>query len=186
MAPEPGKAAASPGMTGLGMDDRELLSARMVAALMDLEKAKAALANYSPQAMAMASTWDSLNNRLARHLAAISSLLQALPGPQGIATSWARFAELQDELGSTTREILALVQGGPLRDSEQGGGIYALADALIREVAADLGRPWAGITLPGEREQLTTRSSIIHLTFPQVSVWDLPIVLHEYGHEVAA
>lgn len=185
MAPEPGKAAASPGMTGLGMDDRELLSARMVAALMDLEKAKAALANYSPQAMAMASTWDSLNNRLARHLAAISSLLQALPGPQGIATSWARFAELQDELGSTTREILALVQGGPLRDSEQGGGIYALADALIREVAADLGRPWAGITLPGEREQLTTRSSIIHLTFPQVSVWDLPIVLHEYGHEVA-
>jgi len=172
-------------MIGLGMDERQLLSARMVAALMDLEKAKEAMAAYSPQATAMASTWGSLNNRLATHLTVIGSLLEALAGPQEVATSWAHFAELQDELKSTTKEILALVQGGPLRDGEQGGGIYALADALLREVAADLGRPWAGITLPGEREQLTTRSSIIHLTFPQVSVWDLPIVLHEYGHEVA-
>jgi hypothetical protein len=172
-------------MTELAMNDRELLQARIIAAHMDLEKAEAALASYSPNARVMASTWSSLNNRLAVHRAAIDSLLQALPGPQAILTSWTRFAELQDEIRSTTNDVLALLQGGPLRDREPGGGIYALGDALIREVAAGLGRAWAGITLPGDREQLTTRSSIIHLTFPQVSVWDLPIVLHEYGHAVA-
>ncbi|HXO26759.1 MAG TPA: hypothetical protein VOA80_05415 [Thermoanaerobaculia bacterium] len=153
---------------------------------MDLEKVRAAMAAYKPQAPEITATWGPLNNQLARHRSDIAELLRSLDGAPAIPSSWERLAQLQHELGSTTSEVLALVQGGPLRDREPEGGIYALADALIGEVATDLGRPWAGITLPGEREMVTPRSSIIHLTFPQVSVWDLPIVLHEYGHAVAS
>ena len=184
MAAGPGAVNRVARMMGFRMDDREILSARVIAALLDLEKAAGAMAIYAPRGKAMASTWGSLQNRLAMHRAGITELEEVLAS-QDLATSWARLVELQADLRSTTKGVLALLQGGPLRDSEEKGGVYALADALVKEVAADLGRPWAGITLPGEREQLATGSSIIHLTFPQVSVWDLPIVLHEYGHEVA-
>jgi hypothetical protein len=184
MAVGPGAVHRVARKMGFRMDDREILSARVIAARLDLEKAAGAMAIYAPRGEAMASTWGSLQNRLAMHRAGIAELEESL-GSQDVATSWAHLVELQAGLRATTKGVLALLQGGPLRDGEEQGGVYALADALVKEVAADLGKPWGGITLPGEREQLATGLSIIHLTFPQVSVWDLPIVLHEYGHEVA-
>src|SRR5437016_5262640 len=101
MAAGPGTAAPRPGMTGPDMNDRQLLAARMIAALMDLEQAKDAMAGYSPRAVIMASTRGTLDNRLERHRATVKDLLKALAGPQAMATSWARFAALRDEIGAT-------------------------------------------------------------------------------------
>lgn len=165
------------------MDDRELLAARLASALADLGKAKQAMSVYEPKKTLISATWGTLRNDLEAHRSRLVKLLKELE-TEPLETSWSGLSKLQPGLRSTTNEVLALLQGGPLRDAEEEGGVYSLSDALVQEVAGEIGIPWAGMTLPAERELVDTRSSLIRLTFP-ASLWDLPLALHEYGHQVA-
>ena len=166
------------------MEVKTILRDRATAILVDLEKAEDALKVYKPGART-ARTWGALRNELEGSRKKLYLLLDAIDQGVDRESVWRQLTNLGSAARSTSQEILAVLQGGALRDAEEDGGIYAIADGLVQEVANAIGEEWAGLTIPGERDVIATRSAIIRLTFPEVSIWDLPVTLHEYGHYVA-
>ena len=166
------------------MEIKTILRDRATAILVDLEKAEDALKVYEPGPRT-ARTWGALRNELEGNKKKIYQLLDTIDQGADRESMWRQLTTIASDARSTSQEILAVLQGGALRDAEEDGGTYAIADGLVQEVANAIGEEWAGLTIPGERDVIGTKSALIRLTFPEVSIWDLPVTLHEYGHYVA-
>ena len=72
-----------------------------------------------------------------------------------------------------------------MRAEKLDDGLFPIADELVWELASGVENP-PPITILAESEYIGHRARIIRLRYPAASVWDLPIVAHEFGHVVAS
>lgn len=94
------------------------------------------------------------------------------------------FKNINDECNPLFREVLAFIEGALVRSAKLDNGICYLADSLLDDLSYYTNIPWARLTIMGEEEFFSQMAEIIRLRFPEFSIWNLPIVGHEFGHLV--
>jgi hypothetical protein len=98
---------------------------------------------------------------------------------------WAALRQVQDAALPLFREGLRFIQGAMARTSGLDEGLCRVADALLHDLSARAVLHWDGFTVLDEGEFFGELAKIIRLRFPDVSIWDLPVAVHEFGHFVA-
>lgn len=89
-----------------------------------------------------------------------------------------------EQVGLLVQEVLAVYAGMLARRERVDGGLCAIADRLLDELAE--GQPtWGGLpTILGHEDAFGPLSGVVRLRYPTESVWGLPLVAHELGHHV--
>ena len=100
--------------------------------------------------------------------------------------TWEQLVGLSEKVERLAGEALQFVGGMGARTSGIDGGACDLADGLIAEVSPQLLTPYQPITLPSAGEYINVLSEVIRVRYPGQGVWDVPIVLHEFGHYLVA
>jgi hypothetical protein len=95
---------------------------------------------------------------------------------------WKQLADLEVLTGRLAQETLAVVGGINLRAGGLAGDAGHLAEALLGRVAGAMTLGYTFITVPSGSEFIDLMSDVIRVRYPGTGVWDLPIVLHEFGH----
>ncbi|MFE2413907.1 hypothetical protein ACFXDE_36810 [Kitasatospora sp. NPDC059408] len=127
--------------------------------------------------------FESVHDESQIELVKLANLRDRLDGDDGLALGegWRQFATIQEESERIFRECLELLGGLVFRDRRLDGDICHLADALMREQAAHVGKAPA-IAIPSHDAAVTAAPRrIAHVRFPEWDVWTLPLVAHEYG-----
>lgn len=102
--------------------------------------------------------------------------------PEATEALWDDFHQLESDCRQLFNEYVDLVRGVALRSSGVDRDLCLIADDLVRIV----GRKWRSITVPSRRERMrSTSGRIIRIGFPEWTIWNLPVVAHEYGHVYA-
>ena len=111
---------------------------------------------------------------------------------------WGKMADLAVGARPLQREALEFLGGCLIREqgldrepatvaasTREGAGICGLADLLLRDYARRTGIDWNARTVLGADPFLETDTEVIRLRFPSWSLWDLPLLAHEFGHLAA-
>lgn len=99
---------------------------------------------------------------------------------------WKELAALSEKVRRIADETLAFVGGLAARTAGLDRETCVLADELISAFATALQVGAQPVTLPSAGEYIDVLSEVIRVRFPGRGLWDLPIVLHEFGHLLAA
>jgi hypothetical protein len=171
------------------MDARLVLAARVDALRQDLAIAAAALENPAIDSrfrQRVAVLFGGLLQRKTRDLDRLAADLdaQAPGGPGSLAESWRRFEQQTHDCQRVLREYRAFLEGALLRSARLDHGICDLADALLRQLAHLTGVDWPRFTIVAEDEFFAPMTDIIRVRYPHVSIWNLPVLAHEFGHFV--
>jgi len=123
-----------------------------------------------------------LKNDLVLEAQASIGLLDVLEAKIGtIPTSevWADFHTIELACQKLFYEYVDLVRGVALRSSGYDRELCLIADELVRSVS----KKWRSITIPSRLERMgSTSGRIIRIGFPEWTVWNVPLAIHEYGH----
>lgn len=97
---------------------------------------------------------------------------------------WVDFRKIRQACVPLFEESLALVEGALVRGAKLDNGLCQIADALLDELSTKADVAWGRFTILAEGEFFGEMAQIIRLRFPEVSIWNLPIAAHEFGHFV--
>ena len=126
---------------------------------------------------------------LRKRLRAQKDQLEELAGRVGPDSAtedrWRELQFLTKEAEAQLAESLGFLEGALIRRSGLDGGICRIADWLLDELSASTGIGWVRLTILAAEESYAQRAGIIHLRFPEFTVWALPLAAHEFGHVVA-
>jgi hypothetical protein len=95
---------------------------------------------------------------------------------------WHLLAEIQAKCDELVRESFNFIQGALARDQGIDDGICAIADRLLDGLSARSKIGWNRLTVPADSEFVTDLAQIVRLRAADVSVWNLPVAVHEFGH----
>jgi hypothetical protein len=171
-----------------------------------LDRAKEKASRIQSRTLALrgeGSPWNALQNGLVveaeGQMDAISEITDNLLGPaaaadrQGDAASsielkkaaWKQYSDTVYRESSTIFcEYLDFLSGLALRDTGLDQGMCRIADRLFRD-GGNLpdNFTWNSLTIPAQREALqATLARIVRLSFPDWTIWALPLAAHEFGH----
>ena len=96
--------------------------------------------------------------------------------------AWKRLHAAQERCRVLFAEYLACHHGVAARRTGVDNGLCAIADALLDELELPPKIRWPGFTVLSNSEYFDEMASIIRLRFPEVSIWNLPVAAHEFGH----
>lgn len=119
---------------------------------------------------------------LSRQRTQITELRQQVSNNQPLQACWSQFRQLDLDCRSLFEECLAFIQGALARADAVDEGMCLLADNLLDDLAAWADVGWRRFTILGTGELYRDTAEIIRIHFPEVSLWGLPIVAHEFGH----
>jgi hypothetical protein len=127
---------------------------------------------------------DVLHARVADRLAElIDQCRTALKRAENADDPWERLRGAYRDIGSVSSETLAFTQGALLRKSGVDAGFCALADKLLDHFNdAEKKLNWRGFTILADTAYFREIGDVVRLRFPEVSIWDLPVAAHEFGH----
>jgi hypothetical protein len=95
---------------------------------------------------------------------------------------WQAFTAIQSNHTRLLADSFSLLAGAWTRRMQVEQGVFELADRLLRE----LGRLRFGfgptVVIPAEVELSIADVSAVTLAFADTTVWNLPVLAHEYGH----
>ncbi|HVN54169.1 MAG TPA: hypothetical protein VMT46_07545 [Anaerolineaceae bacterium] len=94
--------------------------------------------------------------------------------------------EAQDFLGGVwiSRQSLDH-ESEKLSGAVRGPHISRLATHILREYSRKTGVNWSARTVLGRDPFLETSTDVVRTRFPDWSVWNLPLMAHEFGHQAA-
>jgi hypothetical protein len=98
---------------------------------------------------------------------------------------WRDLRTLEDDCAKVFGECLAFVEGAWARAHQLDEGLCAASDMLLDDLGHWSDVPWNRFTLLATSERYQELAGIIRVKYPDVSVWALPLVAHEFGHYVA-
>lgn len=98
---------------------------------------------------------------------------------------WDSFLGIRGECTPIFRECLAFLHGALIRQAGMDRGLCLIADSLLADLSYRSDIPWNRLTIVADEHAYTDLSEIIRLRYPQLGIWSLPIVAHEFGHHVA-
>lgn len=147
----------------------------------------AALAALNAGPAGGSTQFEGTRGTLAEALLAQQDGLGALGAkPAEPAEQWAELAAAKSACNDLFAEVLALLESAWARQLGLDQGLCALADHLLHDLdaRAGTGPVWGRVTTIGTSEFIRYDSAVIRVKFPATSIWNLPIVAHEYGHFV--
>ena len=98
-----------------------------------------------------------------------------------LALAWVDYRRVHENSQDLFRESLEFLGGLVFRQKALPRAIYAVADALVRELAKT-GKKHS-LTVPTSHEAVKrTFGRIIRLRYPEWTLWTLPLTAHAYGH----
>jgi hypothetical protein len=97
---------------------------------------------------------------------------------------WTELREVKDDALGLFTECLGFLGGAVALQAQLDEGRCRIANRLVATLRRDAHLPGPAISVPAEREYVNTMSDLIRLRFPGEGVWDLPVVVHEFGHAV--
>ena len=100
--------------------------------------------------------------------------------------AWTELAKLRRSAAEIKQEALAFVQGVLLREQSLDGGIGMIGERLLDELSERTGEDRKVLLAVSDNEFFSHTVSMVRGRYPDVSVWNLPILAHELGHHVAA
>jgi hypothetical protein len=77
------------------------------------------------------------------------------------------------------------VESAGALNGEDGPSVCSLADAMLRRWSQRTGANWSARTILGREPFLEPSTGLVRLRFPDWSIWNLPVMAHEFGHIVA-
>lgn len=98
---------------------------------------------------------------------------------------WIDLDTIERDTKPLFREYLAFVEGLLVRRSGVDNGVCWLADALLDDIDKRTGIGWRKFTILAEGEAYADLAGIIRLRFPDLTVWNVPVAAHEFGHFAA-
>jgi hypothetical protein len=98
---------------------------------------------------------------------------------------WVAARVLGEDAQGLLRESLACLEASFVRERGLDVGLCSLANRMLRAVEEHTNITWRGTTIVGGDERFVRRSQLIHLRFPEFTLWALPLAAHEFGHLVA-
>jgi hypothetical protein len=124
-------------------------------------------------------------DRIRSRLKAVRDASDGVP-----AEGWNTLKKANRDTADISKRLMAYVGGSLLRDRVENAqtaasDAFRIALALVADLRAVTNITWGGDILPAEREYTATDTGIIHMVFPRLTVWDLPAVIHEFGHHAA-
>ena len=111
-----------------------------------------------------------------------SELDQAEAALEGKGEVWEHLAQARKSSTLLFRESFAFVEGALWRQAQLDGGLCALADKLLDSLDSDHELNWRGLTVMGEGSFYGDAAEVIRLRYPELTIWHLPVAVHEFGH----
>ena len=101
---------------------------------------------------------------------------------------WLDFKIIEEECEPVFTEYINFLHGLATRETGFDSGICQFADRLLDDVAFIINQvPFNSLTIPDRYEKMShTLASLIHMGFPEWSIWMLPLAVGEFGHVVAS
>jgi hypothetical protein len=170
------------------MGGRKLFLLRIQALRQELDRAEQAIGRIDPELVPrVRAFFDSEIEECRGTLKELAGEIEKAETQKDLRAECLRL----DELTRCTclplfRECLTLVEGALMRGCFSRG-LCKIADTLLHGLSGRIvGIHWNLFTILSHEEFIPMRDApeIIRLRFPDVSVWDLPIAAHEFGHFV--
>jgi hypothetical protein len=159
-----------------------VLRAQIAVRMANVSRARAALdgvANETPTAV---------RNQFVDRLRVLERDLDALsrralgPADDG---SWLELEHLARQADEQVAETFGFIGGALIRRAAMDSDLCPIADTLLDELSEATRIAWPGLTILAPAESFAQRARIVHLRFPEFTVWALPLAAHEFGHLVA-
>lgn len=164
------------------MDERTVLKAQIAFLDQQLRQAQTAL-NTSPIDDDLRERVQNLfEKKITQQLHELSMVMIAAEENQPLTICWTRFRNSRKVCVPLFEECLALIEGALVRGTGLDKGLCRIADTLLDDLSLRADIPWGRFTILAEKEFFGEMAQIIRLRFPEVSIWNLPITAHEFGH----
>lgn len=121
---------------------------------------------------------------LLRQLKELATLNNNLNTHQPIQSSWVEYESLRIKSQPLFAELLAFLHGALIRSSGLDNGLCAISDAMLRRLGSLSNVHWSRLTILADKEFLGSTAEIIRSSYPDASIWNLPVMAHEFGHFV--
>jgi hypothetical protein len=170
-------------------NNRLVLAARVEALRQDLTLAHAALRNPAIRLHFRESVGVLFGGFIDRKTGDLDELARDLGAHTSddrgsLADYWRRFEQHTEECDRILKEYRAFIEGALVRSAGLDDGICDLADAFLRQLARLTTIEWTRFTIVAEGESFAPMTDIIRLRYPHFSIWNLPVLAHEFGHFV--
>lgn len=129
----------------------------------------------------------SLEHQLARRRRDLDRLESDVRGDAvALADCWSSYRRIAGAAAPVFAESLAFLEGAVSRETGLDDGLCTIADALLHDLSRRSGITWNGFTILAGHEFFGALAQVIRLRFGEVSVWNLPVAAHEFGHHAAS
>jgi hypothetical protein len=122
---------------------------------------------------------------LAAHERILADLSAQVGTGRRVDLLWEALEGQRHDVEPRMAEALALLSGVLVRRAKLDLGLCEIADALLDEFSAATYLAGERLTILAPQESYAQRTQIIHLRFPELTVWALALAAHEFGHLVA-
>jgi hypothetical protein len=127
-----------------------------------------------------------LEKLVAQRQQELKQLRKEIESGVGLDVCWPAYRALQRDCTALFRECLACIQGALARRAQLDEGLCDIADQLLDGLSKQGGGdiPWQRFTILADGDSFIDMAGIIRVRFPETSIWNLPVVAHEFGHYV--
>ena len=169
------------------MNERGILLAQIDTLLQQLQSAQETLgANQIHEGCREAAKYRFANliTEARNELTAAKENVSDVPDDYDLSGYWQQLSDHKRKCGDLFKESLNFFGGALLRSIERIDGLCKVADALLLQLSKQAGVEWNRFTILAEGSFFTEATGIIRLPFPDYSIWNLPVAVHELGHYV--
>lgn len=169
------------------MNGRDILLAQIQALLQQLKSVKKSLSAEQIEE----NMRDAANFRFANVISQAETKLQGyqdyisdVPDDYDLSGYAHELAAQKKGCAELFNECLNFLGGALLRKLEPIDELCRIADTMLFQLSKKVGVEWNRLTILAEGNYYTETTGVIRLPFPDYSIWNLPVAVHELGHYV--
>jgi hypothetical protein len=164
------------------MNEQQLFRSHVDALRGQLGRLEAVVGERGIDTSLLDRVWVRLTKLLNEQRTNLDGLDQQVREGETMAATWGNLRAIQEASVPLFAESLAFLEGVVARRAGVDGGLCELADALLIDLSRKADVPWERFTILSEGEYWADMADVIRLRFPEVSIWSLPVAIHEFGH----
>lgn len=166
----------------MSIDERSVLLARVQAALVELRQAERSIEEEVIDSRLRERVGSRFDRLLSAHRGQLQTLLSEVKDGAPLDQCWVSYRDFSEQTTPLFRECLAFLHGGLIRQQGIDEGLCDIADHLLDLLSQRADVPWGRFTVLAEGEFFGEMAEIVRLRFPELTVWNLPVAAHEFGH----
>lgn len=112
----------------------------------------------------------------------LDTLQRMIDSSQKLDGFWGSVQRQHEECRKLFEFCLSYIGGVVARNTPEGERFCGTADALLDEVMTEAPFKYPRCTILGDSSFYEGTTMVIRLSFPDYSVWSLPVAVHELGH----